>query len=221
MGRPHLCRNPGSGVLDFTIQDAQVQLGTDDGLDTQVILGIDWTSTHFYQRPEWTQVTVSGNRIDIDLFASQSGGVGLPVVWRQAVPVAVPSLAPGAYSVTATLYESLTDWDFPVPPIVQPTVIDPLLPYFYPTWESSGDVDLQYPGAHSVTVEAGQEIAGIDFGNRPLPGEIHGSKWYDLDGDGQRDEGEQGLADWTIYLDMDGSGDFSAGDMSTTTDASA
>ena len=32
----------------------------------------------------------------------------------------------------------------------------------------------------------------------PDPAEIHGTKWNDLDGDGVWDEGEPGLAGWTI-----------------------
>jgi len=39
-----------------------------------------------------------------------------------------------------------------------------------------------------------------------LPGEIHGTKWNDLDGDGFRDAGEPGLGGWTIYLDQNGNG---------------
>ena len=37
-------------------------------------------------------------------------------------------------------------------------------------------------------------------------GEIHGSKWNDLNGNGIWDDGEPSLAGWTIYLDIDGDG---------------
>lgn len=50
-----------------------------------------------------------------------------------------------------------------------------------------------------------------------IDGEISGIKFEDLDGDGIKDAGEPGLAGWTIYLDLDGSGDLSVGDISTTT----
>ena len=43
------------------------------------------------------------------------------------------------------------------------------------------------------------------------PGEIHGSKWYDLNADGIRDAGESGLANWTIFLDNDNDGILDAG----------
>ena len=38
------------------------------------------------------------------------------------------------------------------------------------------------------------------------PGEIHGSKWNDLDADGVWDTGELGLEGWTIYSDTDRDG---------------
>ena len=39
-----------------------------------------------------------------------------------------------------------------------------------------------------------------------LLGEIHGSKWHDLNGNGVQDPGEPGLADWTIFLDQNNNG---------------
>jgi len=48
--------------------------------------------------------------------------------------------------------------------------------------------------------------------------EIHGSKWDDSNGDGVRDEGEEPLADWTIFLDSDVDGVLDPGEFSTTTD---
>jgi len=45
-----------------------------------------------------------------------------------------------------------------------------------------------------------------------IPGEIHGSKWNDLDRDGTWDAGELGLGDWKIYFDLDDSGDWTAGE---------
>lgn len=59
------------------------------------------------------------------------------------------------------------------------------------------------PTSHSVTIEAGQSITGKDFGNFQL-GSISGIKFQDNDGDGTRDEGENGLAGWSITLSNDG-----------------
>ena len=58
-------------------------------------------------------------------------------------------------------------------------------------------------------------VHGLD---RPLPGEIHGTKWNDLDGDGVRDAGEPGLEAWTIFLDQNTNGVLDAGEPNTLTD---
>src|SRR5690606_19487541 len=59
-------------------------------------------------------------------------------------------------------------------------------------------------GVHTVAVAAGQNLQGLLFGNHqdaaPATGTISGRKYNDLDGDGQRDPGEPGLAGWTIVL---------------------
>ncbi|MBT3201177.1 MAG: S8 family serine peptidase, partial [Phycisphaerales bacterium] len=49
--------------------------------------------------------------------------------------------------------------------------------------------------------------------------EIHGSKWSDANANGVRDEGEAGLAGWTIFLDTDVDGVLDPGELSTITDA--
>jgi len=51
----------------------------------------------------------------------------------------------------------------------------------------------------------------------PVPGEIHGSKWEDLDGDGNWDGGESGLEGWIIYIDLDDDGERDAGEPFQTT----
>ncbi len=61
-------------------------------------------------------------------------------------------------------------------------------------------------GFHTVQLLSGQIVSGIDFGNYGLPGEIRGSKWNDLNGDGVWDTGEPGLSGWTIFLDDNGNG---------------
>ncbi|MEQ8384127.1 MAG: S8 family serine peptidase [Coleofasciculus sp. A1-SPW-01] len=53
----------------------------------------------------------------------------------------------------------------------------------------------------------------------PSPlGEIHGSKWNDIDGDGIWDANEPGLSGWTIYLDQNQNSQLDAGEVSTITD---
>ena len=54
----------------------------------------------------------------------------------------------------------------------------------------------------------------------PEPGEIHGTKWNDLDGDGSRDAGEPGLANWRVYVDTNHNGQWDSGEPSDLTDSS-
>ncbi len=68
------------------------------------------------------------------------------------------------------------------------------------------------PGAHLVTLELGDELTGKDFGNwEPAEPDTElastsGVKWNDLDGDGEKDEGEPGLGGWVIYVDYNNNG---------------
>jgi protocatechuate 3,4-dioxygenase beta subunit len=58
------------------------------------------------------------------------------------------------------------------------------------------------PGTHNVILPAGQNVENVDFGNKQLLGSICGTKFNDLDGDGEIDEGEPGIQGWTINLTM-------------------
>jgi hypothetical protein len=74
-------------------------------------------------------------------------------------------------------------------------------------------------GIHIVTLEHNEIVTGINFGNwiEP-PGEIHGYKWNDLDGDGVWDQpDEPALAGWLIYLDANTNGALDGGEQWTTT----
>jgi subtilisin family serine protease len=79
---------------------------------------------------------------------------------------------------------------------------------------------LAFPGVHTVDVGDGEIVNDVNFGNQQIvPGEIHGIKWNDLDGDGTQDEDEPGLEGWTIYLDDNQNGQLDVGEESTLTDA--
>ncbi|MGB3511209.1 MAG: S8 family serine peptidase [Microcoleaceae cyanobacterium] len=74
---------------------------------------------------------------------------------------------------------------------------------------------------HIVSVGSGENVEDINFGNRSLnqdPGSISGYKWDDLDGNGEWDENEEGLPDWTIYIDENENGELDEGETSTITD---
>ena len=51
------------------------------------------------------------------------------------------------------------------------------------------------------------------------PGSLSGHKWHDADGDGSWDDGEVGLAGWTIYIDANENGSLDSGEVSTTTES--
>lgn len=73
-------------------------------------------------------------------------------------------------------------------------------------------------GVHFVTVESGQSIDGLDFGNRPVEnGSVSGRKWADLNGNGDQDGNEQGLGGVTIYADLNFNGQLDVGEPSTIT----
>lgn len=71
-------------------------------------------------------------------------------------------------------------------------------------------------GYHDVALAAGDAITGRDFGVLQL-GSIAGVQFDDVNGNGQRDAGESGLAGWTVFLDSDGDGQLDAGERYTVT----
>ncbi|WP_293076587.1 S8 family serine peptidase, partial [Okeania sp. SIO3B5] len=78
----------------------------------------------------------------------------------------------------------------------------------------------EVPGTHTVELEAGENVTDVNFGNQEiLSGSISGYSWNDLDGDGIKDENEEGLAGWTIYIDDNENGELDDGELSTVTDA--
>ena len=63
-------------------------------------------------------------------------------------------------------------------------------------------------GAHVVEAHHGGHYSGIDFGNARVfdAGSVHGQKWSDDNGNGVRDDQEQGLPGVIIYSDLNGNG---------------
>jgi subtilase family protein/Big-like domain-containing protein/GEVED domain-containing protein/dockerin type I repeat protein/fervidolysin-like protein len=82
-----------------------------------------------------------------------------------------------------------------------------------------------YPGAsddhaHRVTVTSPTEVfEDLDFGNKPIPGSVLGTKYNDVNGNGQRDAGEPGLAGFVIYVDINNDGIIGVGEPAAITDA--
>ncbi len=76
-----------------------------------------------------------------------------------------------------------------------------------------------------VVVVAGEKTKDVDFANfTVLNGAITGSIWNDINRDGIRNSvfgggfSDPGLAGWTVYLDLNGSGAFDAGEPTALTD---
>jgi serine-aspartate repeat-containing protein C/D/E len=69
-----------------------------------------------------------------------------------------------------------------------------------------------------VTLVSGTAASGLKFGNfqQVAPS---GTKYHDLNGDGDQDGGEPGLENWTIFIDSDGDNALDGGEPSTTTAA--
>ncbi len=58
-----------------------------------------------------------------------------------------------------------------------------------------------------ITVTLGErEVTEVNLANRVPLGTISGTKFFDLDGNGQRQADEPGMAGWLVYLDTNGNG---------------
>jgi Fungalysin metallopeptidase (M36)/GEVED domain/Bacterial Ig domain/Dockerin type I domain/Fungalysin/Thermolysin Propeptide Motif/SdrD B-like domain len=74
-------------------------------------------------------------------------------------------------------------------------------------------------GAHRITVSGGTSLNNLHFGNQELPGEIHGRKWSDLDGDAVLDAGEPGIQGVVIYVDLNNDSKISISEPAAVTDS--
>ncbi len=76
-------------------------------------------------------------------------------------------------------------------------------------------------GTHFLFVFNGQDVEEIDFGNffPAVETTISGTKWNDLNANYDRDPGEEGLAGWTIYADLNANGVLNVNEPQDVTDA--
>ncbi|MFO0889623.1 MAG: SdrD B-like domain-containing protein [Isosphaeraceae bacterium] len=71
---------------------------------------------------------------------------------------------------------------------------------------------------YSLALKNGQDATGLDFGNQALrEAGISGTVFADLNHNGSRDPGEQGLSGLTVYLDLDNNGALDPTDPQTQT----
>ncbi len=61
------------------------------------------------------------------------------------------------------------------------------------------------PGVYNISTQSGMDVGGRDFGNTEFI-KVSGQKFNDVNGNGQKDAGEPGLAGWTIDLDLNNDG---------------
>ncbi len=82
-----------------------------------------------------------------------------------------------------------------------------------PGWVATGATVIE------VEVGPGQTTEAVDFGYRALPGEVQGSAWHDLDGNGRHDPDEPGLPGVVVYLDLNQNGQLDPDEPITTAQA--
>jgi Ca2+-binding RTX toxin-like protein len=82
-----------------------------------------------------------------------------------------------------------------------------------PTWTQSTT------NSGAIAVTSGQDITGVNFGNFQTAS-ISGLKFNDLNSNTIRDDGEPGLGNWQIFLDLNGDNQFQPNEPDNITDAS-
>jgi hypothetical protein len=98
-------------------------------------------------------------------------------------------------------------------------LFDDIKPGTYRIYEEDRDGWMQsLPGSvyYQETFTSGEDKIDNDFGNWQYATKS-GYKYRDLNENGQRDIGEPGLADWTIYIDANDNGQMDGGERSTAT----
>ncbi|MDB5385061.1 MAG: repeat-associated core protein [Planctomycetaceae bacterium] len=70
------------------------------------------------------------------------------------------------------------------------------------TWTATNPI----AGASTIHLLNGENRTGLNFGNRERIGTIQGTVWNDANGDRVRGASESGLANWTVFLDLNNDG---------------
>jgi protocatechuate 3,4-dioxygenase beta subunit len=112
------------------------------------------------------------------------------------------------------------DYTVEIAPTIDFTVIPD--PAFYLSPQNQGDDDTldsdfdPISRSVSVTLSDGEDLQTLDAGLYRYAN-IYGQIFNDIDGNGQLEVGEAGLADWTVYLDPNNNGLLDEGEQSTQT----
>lgn len=73
------------------------------------------------------------------------------------------------------------------------------------------------PNPAPITISSGTNAGNINFGNNFFAGTIAGTKFNDINSNARIDPGEQPLANWQIYLDLNRNGRLDGGEPNTFT----
>ena len=72
-----------------------------------------------------------------------------------------------------------------------------------------------------ITLSAGQAANSVNFSDKSTAAAlISGEIFNDSNGDGKLDDGETGLSDWELYIDLNNTGSFVSGEATATTNSS-
>ena len=197
--------------------------------DVDVTFEVAWNTVCSSLLPSLTSHEVSGDAIHVELFGRTFNHACIELVpTPQQHVVGLEDVPAGTYELTATLHESsllivpLDDVaqisDELLPIVNLEAEFDAIKPIFKPTWELKAKLRVEAPGGHRVWLGQGETADGINFGNLPTePGSVHGVKWLDANGDGQRDTNEAGLPGVVIYSDVNRNGVLDANEARTRT----
>ena len=155
---------------------------------------------------EKSVATVLGNTVAVELQGYQTGIVCTEALEWRNVRVDVQGVPEGGFQVFTTLHESFVDFETGEPTDDIATLV------------TMSEVYVSDLRGHAIEVGPEESVDGLDFGNYRLPpGEAHGTKWLDANGNGFRDDDEPGLAGVTIYSDANGNGVLDEGEAFTVT----
>lgn len=185
IGDSELGRHHDGVALDLELTRGSAA-ATGGEVDVELELTVIWPDSCGNLADDLTSYAVVGDHILVELHGHQEGDACLAVISPESTTIEIPRLDDRAYTVVTTLHEDLRDGQRDVATLAAVT-----------------SIDVGHRDFHVVVVRPGQAQEGINFGNQPLPpGQVHGRKWLDRNGNAQRDDDEPGLAGVTIYADL-------------------
>ncbi len=148
--------------------------------------GVNFTNSLILPTPPKTTFNISGFKLN----GATGDGIQGWIISAKNATTGVPIFNTTTDTTGFYMIPNLTNGTY--------TVVEEIRSGFTPNGSTSQNITI-----------AGQDVMNVNFTNTPTPtllGSISGTKFNDLNGNGSRDAGEPGLANWTIVLTMpDGS----------------